>query len=156
MQRSQQNDLTAFESSAPAWVNVLIEFDPAVADQRTTRTAVEALFASEPSARDESLTREVLVCYNKEFAPDLQIVARQAGLDVEELIAAHLSGAYRVCMYGFAPGYAYLAGVPGRIQLPRKAAAVRDVTAGSVLIAGPQCLVTTLMVWTSPARHLAQ
>ena len=51
-------------------------------------------------------------------------------------------------MYGFAPGYAYLAGVPQAIQLPRKSAPVRNVPAGSVLIAGPQCLITTLTMPT--------
>jgi inhibitor of KinA len=148
-----------FRESVPAYVNVLIEFDPAVADHRTTRTAVEALVVSEPSARGESPTREVLVCYDEEFAPDLEIVARQSGLGVEELIAAHLSGAYRVYMYGFAPGYAYLAGLPVQIQLPRKVAAVRDVSAGSVLIAGPQCLVTTLTMpsgWWNIGRSPTQ
>jgi inhibitor of KinA len=148
-----------FRESVPAYVNVLIEFDPAVADHRTTRTAVEQLFASEPLARDDGPTREVLVCYDEEFAPDLPIVARHAGLAVEELIAAHLSGDYRVYMYGFAPGYAYLAGVPGQMQFPRKAAAVRDVSAGSVLIAGPQCLVTTLTMpsgWWNIGRSPTQ
>jgi inhibitor of KinA len=64
-------------------------------------------------------------------------------------------------MYGFAPGYAYLAGVPEEIRLPRKQAAVRDISAGSVIIAGPQCLVTTLTMPTgwwiigrSPTRIL--
>jgi inhibitor of KinA len=70
-----------------------------------------------------------------------------------------LSGDYRVYMYGFAPGYAYLADVPGQIQLPRKSAAVRDVAAGSVLIAGPQCLVTTLTMpsgWWNIGRSSTQ
>ncbi len=39
----------------------------------------------------------------------------------EAVIAAHLAGDYRVFMYGFAPGYAYLTGVPEAIHLPRKA-----------------------------------
>ena len=51
-------------------------------------------------------------------------------------------------MYGFSPGYAYLSGIPEDIQIPRKPAAVRDVPAGSVIIAGPQCLVTTLTMPT--------
>jgi inhibitor of KinA len=62
-------------------------------------------------------------------------------------------------MYGFAPGYAYLASVPDAIQLPRKAAAVRDVPAGSLLIAGPQCLVTTLTMpsgWWNIGRSPTQ
>ena len=75
-------------------------------------------------------------------------MARQTGLSAEAVIAAHVSGDYRVFMYGFAPGYAYLAGVPERIRLPRKATPVRAVAAGSVLIAGPQCLVSTLTMPT--------
>ena len=51
-------------------------------------------------------------------------------------------------MYGFAPGYAYLSGVPEAIRVPRKTAALRDIPAGSVLIAGAQCLVTTLTMPT--------
>ena len=150
-----------FRESVPAYVNVLIEFDPAIADHRTARTAVETLLAFDPSARVEGETREVLVCYDEGLAPDLTIVAASAGIGVEELIAAHLSGDYRVYMYGFAPGYAYLAGVPGPIQLPRKTAAVRNVASGSVIIAGPQCIVTTLTMpsgwWNigrSPTRIL--
>ena len=34
------------------------------------------------------------------------------------MIAAHLAGDYRVYMYGFAPGYDYLAGVPAAIRQP--------------------------------------
>ena len=64
-------------------------------------------------------------------------------------------------MYGFAPGYAYLGGVPDPIQVPRKPVPLRDVPAGSVIIAGPQCLITTLTMptgWSiigrSPTRVL--
>jgi inhibitor of KinA len=64
------------------------------------------------------------------------------------VINAHLAGDFHVLMYGFSPGYAYLSGVPSEIQVPRKAAPVRDVAAGSVIIAGPQCLVTTLTMPT--------
>jgi inhibitor of KinA len=66
-------------------------------------------------------------------------------------------------MYGFSPGYAYLSGVAEAIQVPRKPAPVRDVPAGSVIIAGAQCLVTTLTMSTgwsiigrSPTRILTQ
>src|SRR6516225_11245141 len=78
-----------FRESVPAYVNVLIEFDPAIADHKTTRTAVEALFASGASTTGEGETREVLVCYDEELAPDLRIVAAQAGVGVEGVIGAH-------------------------------------------------------------------
>ena len=86
--------------------------------------------------------------YDDDLAPDLASVARMTGLSTETVINAHLAGDYAVFLYGFAPGYAYLGGVPKPIQLDRKPAAVRGVAAGSVIIAGPQCLVTTLTMPT--------
>jgi inhibitor of KinA len=38
--------------------------------------------------------------------------------------------------------------VPEAIQQPRKPAPIRGIAAGSVLIAGPQCLVSTLTMPT--------
>jgi inhibitor of KinA len=122
---------------------------------------LRALIAAPGAAPQAGRQREVRICYDAELAPDLPRVAEATGLDPEAVIAAHLAGDYRVYMYGFAPGYAYLAGVPEPIRLPRKTAPVRDVAAGSVLIAGPQCLVTTFIMPTgwwiigrSPTRIL--
>ena len=82
--------------------------------------------------------------YRQYAAPDLAAAAEALGITPEALIEQHLAGDYRVYMYGFAPGYAYLGGVPEAIHLPRKPAAVRGYPVGSVMIAGAQCLITTL------------
>jgi len=150
-----------FREAVPAYVNLLVEFDPLVADFRGVQTAVQALIAYGLGAPRTAAIRAASVCYDADFAPDLPAVAAAAGLSQEAVIAAHLAGDYRVYMYGFAPGYAYLAGVPAAIRLPRKPAPVRGVEAGSVIVAGPQCLITTLKMPTgwwilgrSPTRVL--
>ena len=132
----------------PALVSLLIEFDPLVTDHVQMQKAVEALDRTPSLDPDKGGVREVEVCYEGDFAPDIATVAETAGVSVDQVIDCHLQGNYQVRMYGFAPGYAYLSGVPTAIQVPRKAAAVRDIAAGSVLIAGPQCLVTTLKMPT--------
>ena len=132
----------------PAMVNLLVVFDPLVTDHAAVRAAVAARLADLAPDAGTGATREVLVCYDGEFGRDLAAVAAQAGCSVEAVIAAHLAGDYRVFMYGFAPGYAYLTGVPEPIRLPRKPAPVRGIPAGSVIIAGGQCLVTTLTMPT--------
>ena len=104
--------------------------------------------ADHPNHRPAAAEREVLVCYDSALAPDLAAVAQQTGLVAEAVISAHLSGDCAVFMYGFAPGYTYLGGVPGPSQLDRKPSAVRGVAAGSVLIAGPQWLVSTRVMPT--------
>ncbi len=132
----------------PALVSLLIEFDPLVTDHVQMQKAAEKLHRTPSLDPSEGSVREVEVCYDGAFAPDIAAVAQASGLGVDEVINFHLRGDYQVRMYGFAPGYAYMAGIPKEIQVPRKAAAVRDIAAGSVIIAGPQCLVTTLKMPT--------
>lgn len=128
----------------PAFVNLLIEFDPLVTDHEQLTRRVLDLVHTPDDHVPTTTTHRVPICYDATFGPDLATVAQHTGLTVEAVIAAHLAGDYRVFMYGFAPGYAYMAGVPSEIQVPRKPAAVRGVRHGSVIIAGPQCLITTI------------
>jgi len=132
----------------PAFVNLLIDFDPLLTDHAQIRAHVEHLLSQRGAGNSAGRSHEVEVCYDEEFAPDLAAVALAAGLSIDTAVNAHLQGDYQVRMYGFAPGYAYMSGVPGAIQVPRKPSALRDIPAGSVIIAGQQCLVTTLRMPT--------
>jgi inhibitor of KinA len=137
-----------FVESVPALVNLLIDFDPLVTDHEEVRKSVELLLKTSSVSQGIGRLHEVEVCYEGALAPDLAAVAQATGLSIEAVIDHHLQGEYQVRMYGFAPGFAYMSGVPQSIQVPRKPAAVRNIPAGSVLIAGPQCLVTTLTMPT--------
>jgi len=128
----------------PAFVNLLVDFDPTITDHASVESAVHELLAHPADAAIVARDHIVQVCYDDAFSPDLAAVAVTSGMSSEAVIESHLAGEYRVVMYGFAPGYAYLAGVPESIQVPRKLAPVRGIAAGSVIIAGPQCLVTTI------------
>jgi inhibitor of KinA len=77
------------------------------------------------------------VCYEGEYAPDLDWVARQKGLSGQEVVAIHSVAVYRVYMVGFLPGFSYMGIVHERIQLARKLQPV-SVVAGGVGIAGMQ------------------
>jgi inhibitor of KinA len=152
-----------FAEAVPAYVSLLVSFDPLVTDHPAVESALRERLAPAPEGRPRGREHQVPVCYDAPFAPDLAEVSARTGLSPEAVIAAHLAARYRVVMYGFAPGYAYLAGVPEALHLPRKPAALRDVPAGSLLIAGPQCLVSTLTMPTgwwiigrSPARILTE
>ena len=132
----------------PAFVNLLVDFDPLVTDHRAVEAAVRSLLSADTSHAAMPQQHRALVCYEETVAPDLAAVATACGISTDAVINAHLAGDYRVFMYGFAPGYAYLGGVPSGIQVPRKLTPVRDVAAGSILIAGPQCLISTLRMPT--------
>lgn len=156
-----ETPLPGMEEVVPAYVSLLVTFDPLVTDHAAVAAALRARLSAPATAARAGRLHEVPVCYDGAFARDLAAAAAASGLSEEAVIAAHLAGDYAVYLYGFAPGYAYLAGVPAPIRLPRKAAPVRGVAAGSVIVAGAQCIVTTLTMPTgwwvlgrSPARIL--
>jgi inhibitor of KinA len=153
------NPFAGFTEAIPAYASLLVDFDPMVTDHPAVAQHLRALLDAPETSSPAPTQREILVCYDN--ARDLAEVAARTGMSAEAVIAAHLAGDYRVFMYGFAPGYAYLGGVPAPLQLDRKPTPVRNIPAGSVIIAGPQCLVTTLTMPTgwwvigqSPTRVL--
>ncbi len=130
--------------TVPSYVTLLIVYDPLLTDHETLLAAIRPLAEMSREAATSPTEHSIPVCYDDACGPDLAATAEALGLTTEAVIAAHLAAEYRVYMYGFAPGYAYLGGVPALLDLPRKAVPVRRRPIGSVMIAGGQCIVTTL------------
>jgi inhibitor of KinA len=124
----------------PAYASLLLHFDPVVTDHAAVEQAVRELVPMAVPGVLEGRERVIPVRYD---GPDLEAAAERLGLAPAELVSRHLAGQFRVYMCGFAPGYAYLGTLDPALQLPRKLEIVRDVPAGSLIIAGAQCIVTT-------------
>jgi inhibitor of KinA len=137
-----ENPFPGWKTSIPAYASLLVEYDPLIIAPQQVALHLRQLLHVPDAGRRSVRTHSVPVCY--ELGPDLASVAAQTGLEPDQVIAEHLGANYRVYMYGFAPGYAYLGGVPQEIRLPRRPTAIRDIPAGRVMIAGPQCIITTL------------
>lgn len=69
--------------------------------------------------------------------PDLADVAELWRMSGDEVVAVVTGTAFRVAFCGFAPGFGYLTGLPGHLQVPRRASPRTAVPAGSVALAGP-------------------
>ncbi len=67
---------------------------------------------------------------------DLDLVARTAGLSVDEVVRLHSGAGYTVAFCGFAPGFGYLVGLPEPLRQPRLPEPRSSVPAGSIGIAG--------------------
>ncbi|SDW62178.1 5-oxoprolinase subunit B family protein [Litoreibacter albidus] len=147
-----QNPPVGMIEVVPALVNLLVSFDPCQTTHEAIATDFERYLTTLTLEKVTGTLRHVDVCYDASLAPDLEAVATATSLSQDAVINAHLAGEFSVLMYGFSPGYAYLSGVPNNIRVPRKPAAVRDVPAGSVIIADQQCLVTTLTMPTGWSR----
>ena len=123
----------------PTFRSVAVYFDPLVTD-------VDALAAMLRQAtpmpmRDHASATAVIdvpVCYDSNYGPDLEDVARRAGLDPDSVVSIHAGCEYRAFMLGFVPGFAYLGVMDARIAVPRRDTPRLEVPAGSVAIAGQQ------------------
>lgn len=124
----------------PAYASLLLHFDPLLTDHGTLEAQVRQVEPLATSRPLDGRERTIPVRYD---GPDLAAAADRLGLAPEELVKRHLAGTYRVYMCGFAPGYAYLGTLDESLRLPRKLEIVRDVPAGTLIIAGAQCIVTT-------------
>lgn len=67
---------------------------------------------------------------------DLELVARTAGVGVDEVIELHTGATYTVAFTGFAPGFGYLTGLPEPLRQSRLDSPRTRVPAGSVGVAG--------------------
>ncbi len=72
---------------------------------------------------------------------DLEEVARTLGMTAEAVVEAHTSAVHRVGFFGFAPGFAYIDGLPESLKLARRTSPRPRVGAGLVAIAGTQTVV---------------
>jgi len=87
---------------------------------------------------------EIPVCYDEEFALDLDRVANHTSLTPDAIIALHSSAEYTVACIGFMPGFPFLSGLPQQLRVPRLESPRTKVPAGSVAIANVQAGVYPL------------
>jgi inhibitor of KinA len=87
---------------------------------------------------------EIPVCYDEEFALDLERVANHTSLTPDAIVALHSSASYTVACIGFMPGFPFLAGLPQQLRVPRLESPRTKVSAGSVAIANAQAGVYPL------------
>ncbi len=84
------------------------------------------------AAADSPATVTIPVRYD---GPDLDDLARLTGLTPAQIIGRHLQGQHRVAFCGFAPGFAYIAGLDPGLRVPRRDSPRTRVPAGAVAIA---------------------
>jgi len=136
---------------APAYTTVAVFFDPMVVasagpkpdqalDWLTERLRALVAGVGDPDGAEVFPARviEIPVCYDSEFALDLEHVAQHAKISAGEVSELHSAADYRVSCIGFTPGFPFLTGLPKTLVTPRRATPRKEIPAGSVGIGGAQ------------------
>ena len=121
----------------PAYRTLTVEYDPMRITYGQVCLFLRGILDAAPNMKDGRLVEIPVLC-GGEYGPDLEAVAKHAGLSAEEIIKRHSAPEYHVYMIGFMPGFPYLGGMDPLIACPRKQTPRLRVEGGSVGIAGMQ------------------
>ena len=127
--RRAAGELAAVEI-VPAAVTVLLDGVP---DPAATAARIAGWHPRNTTDRSAAAEVRVPVTYDGE---DLPTVAGHWGVDVPTVVGRLRRTEFRVAFCGFAPGFAYLTGLPPELAMPRLTTPRTRVPAGSVALAG--------------------
>jgi inhibitor of KinA len=135
----QSEPIDGVRNLHPAYTSLMIKFDPLSLDHDELQSRlVPYLGRLDREPLPEPREVEIPVCYGREFGPDLNDVAEMHGMTAAQVIELHSSPIYVVYFLGFAPGFAYLGGLPEALASPRLETPRAKVPQGSVGIGGKQ------------------
>lgn len=127
--------LAGVVEAVPSYRALMIHYDPLLTTQAELITHLEPLLER---ASDVPLRRRawrIPVCYDPEFAPDIEHVATWAGMSVDRLVDIHGSTTHYVYMIGFAPGQPHMGDLPKELAIPRREDPRPTVEKGAILTA---------------------
>ena len=123
----------------PTYRSLLVEYDAtqfSYADMKARLVDVRG--SADEMSEDDTAVVHLPVLYGGGYGPDLEFVARNAGMNIQEVVDLHSGTEYPVYMMGFTPGFPYLGGMSERIATPRLSTPRGAIPAGSVGIAEAQ------------------
>ena len=126
----------------PSYASLTLIYDTLKTDHFYISQTLKTILAEQDnvqSGQGELVTLPVY--YSVESGPELELIAANADLSIEQVIDLHQEQEYRVYAIGFAPGFAYLGEVNQKIATARLSTPRQKVPRGAVGIADRQTAV---------------
>ena len=148
LERSRKDEAFAgIVDLMPTFRSLTVCYDPLACDGERLGEALLRLAETAGAVQREGRLWRLPVCFDDEFAPDLEELAQTKKLAREAVIEILLGTSFRVYMIAFMPGFPYMGGLPPALEMPRLKSPRKAVPARSLAVAGSMCAVYP---WESP------
>jgi inhibitor of KinA len=148
--------------TVPTYRSLMIHYDPLILDRDALAARVRDLAGRPGEARHAGARWIMPCCYELPHAEDIGAVADAIGRSVAEVVRLQTQAEYRVYMFGFAPGFAYLGGLPEELAVSRRATPRPPHPANAVMIGGGLAAISNMpmptgwyVIGRTPARLYA-
>lgn len=122
-----------------AYNSLLISYEFTIENINDEISALKSLYTEKNGTEKRaSILWKIPVCYDDEFALDLDEISLQKKLSKSEIILLHSKVLYTVYFIGFLPGFLYLGGLDEKLFFPRKSSPRLKISKGAVAIGGNQ------------------
>jgi inhibitor of KinA len=139
--------------------SLCVNYDSLLTTGRELEAAIRSLVKQSGASSQFRRLWDIPVCYDPQYAPDIEDVGRAVGLTAANVAALHAGTQYHVYMIGFIAGYPYMGDLPAKLRLPRRLDPRTRVPPGSLAIATSMTAVYPYespggwhLIGTSPVR----
>jgi inhibitor of KinA len=138
---------SAIVDVVPTFRSLTVHFNPLLCDGHHLGRALLCLAEAAGARCKAGRQWSIPVCFDDDFAPDLNDLAQSKGMTREAVIALVTGANFQVYMIGFMPGFPYMGGLPQVLEMPRLSSPRKAVPARSLAVTGTMCAVYP---WESP------
>jgi len=139
--------LGAIVDVVPTFRSLTVYFDPLRCNSQRLGESLLQLASTAESIATVGRRWRIPVCFDEEYAPDLNDLAQCKGLSREAVIALMTETEFQVYLIGFMPGFPYMGGLPAALHMPRLSSPRKAVPERSLAVANDMCAVYP---WESP------
>ena len=140
----KQQDMRGIIDIVPTMRSLMIHYDPLSLSKQALIGAVQPLLYDLEELEENNKKWLIPVCYEEEFAPDINEVSKATNTTIDEIVRQHTLLELEVFMMGFLPGFPYIGLLPEIFDLPRRIEPRVYIPPRSISVAARQTTIYTI------------
>ena len=141
LKKIQKDNFLGVKNCVPSYNKLLIHFHPSKKNKEEIINFINSIKISKFKSKKDVEELEIPVCYDEEFALDIQNVSKKTKINEDRIIKSHLSTKFFVYMIGFMPGLPFMGDLESNLNVSRLTTPRLRVPSGSVGIVEKFCVI---------------